>query len=74
MTRYMCRCLVYVFNVQALLYFFSHHLFFFLGIVKGKTIYMGGREGESKRETQGIERRKLWGKEKRRKLRGERRD
>ena len=42
--------------------------------MKRKTIYMGGREGESKRETQGIERRKLWGKEKRRKLRGERRD
>ena len=42
--------------------------------MKGKTIYISGREGESKRETQGIERRKLWGKEKKRKLRGERRD
>ena len=40
--------------------------------MKGKTIYMGGREGESKRETQGIERRKIWGKERGRKLREER--
>ena len=44
--------------------------------MKGKIIYMGGKEGEgeSKRETQGIERRKLWGKERGRKLRGEMRE
>ena len=42
--------------------------------MKGKTIYMGGREGESKRETQGIERRKLRGNERGRTLRGERRE
>ena len=42
--------------------------------MKGKIIYMGGREGESKRETEGIERRKLRGKERERKLRGERRE
>ena len=46
MIRYMCSVLVYVFNVQALLYiFFSHCLFLFLDIMKGKTIYMGGRRG-----------------------------
>ena len=42
--------------------------------MKRKSIFMGGREGESKRETQGIERRKLWGKERGRKLRGEMRE
>ena len=38
-----------------------------------KKIWVAGRV-ESKRETQGIERRKLWGKERGRKLRGERRE
>ena len=68
--------MVYVFDVQALIYFFPHRLFFFVfpDIMKGKSTYMGGSEGESKRVTQGIERRKLWGKERGRKLRGESRE
>ena len=57
-----------------IIFLFSLCFFFFLRIVKGKIIYMGGREGESKRETEGIERRKLRGKERERKLRGERRE
>ena len=51
-------------------------LFFFPDIMKGKTIYMGGREGEGRvRERhKALREGKLWGKERGRKLRGERRE
>ena len=63
-----------LYNISFLIIFFS--FLFFSGIMKGKTIYMGGREGEGRvRERhKALREGKLWGKERGRELRGERRE